>query len=165
MLASLLSDGAQASLMVSLRNRIVQFAMIERMAAPDALDRHHPATPQSVLRDGLITVLRARWCEPAARWQHLRDRHLIEADQPHTDVFHGACAVPSRNAFGMCSECVRNRPRALTGAVALAPATPPTQRRGWHSLPSQLLDALSLSYPPQAASSTAAAGWPRAAAA
>src|SRR5262249_40849801 len=44
----------------TLRNRVVQVARIERVAARDALDRHPAAAQQPVALDGLVAILRAR---------------------------------------------------------------------------------------------------------
>src|SRR5690242_9491928 len=70
---------------------VVQIAVIERVATPDALGRHPAALEQTVAVDGLVAILRAGWLEAATGRQEHRERHLIEADQPHADVLH---AVP-----------------------------------------------------------------------
>src|SRR6185312_9725081 len=79
------------ALSVSLRDGVVQVTMIERMAAPDALDRHPAAFEQAIAVDRLVAILRAGRREAATGRQEYRERHLIEADQPHADVLH---AVP-----------------------------------------------------------------------
>src|SRR5690242_6363191 len=68
---------------VALRDGIVQAAVIERVAPPDALDRHPTAPQESVFFDGLVAILRAGWLETTTRWEHYGKCPLVHANQSH----------------------------------------------------------------------------------
>jgi hypothetical protein len=51
-------------------NRIIQTPMIERLAAPNALDGQPPTAPQAIALDGVIPIVRTGWLESTTGRKH-----------------------------------------------------------------------------------------------
>src|SRR5215212_9473671 len=70
-----------------LRNGIIA-AVMERMAAGDALDPQPTALDHAILFDGLIGIHRAGRLINTCRWQGRRDKPFVKANKRQHNDFH-----------------------------------------------------------------------------
>src|ERR1051326_482665 len=68
--------------------RVIQIAIIKRMAAPNAFGGHPAAPKEAVFLNCFIPVMRAGGFKPATRRRHGRDELLVKANHAERNIFH-----------------------------------------------------------------------------
>lgn len=71
------------------RNRI-KSTCVKRMAAQQAPNCQHSASPRPVITESLFCIIRTAWIKPARRCRDGTDADAVEADHCNRDLAHGS---------------------------------------------------------------------------